>query len=309
MMTARRIFLSVAILATGCSGAPSRTGPANAGRPGDSWAAFDKMWDTVRNDPKRMQLLFGEHFHVENFGSGTCPLPYTAHHRLKVAWKEEGERRLIVVNRQAVLPLQNTSVPDYHVPSFDEEELIFDDSWRLLSSRTWTWGGQEEKAVGGPGFYGRWKTGYRHCAYRREEGKFVCVEGPQKGTSWTLDDSLPPTQAAELLFRVGVDFAKGNVIATRRIPAAGAQEEVFTLAEPEWGEKKLRVEIGDWDYLPSKGEYGWGANQCGAEFKTCSQEDFRKALSKFMTDLRIDNLADKDGRPVEPPLGLEILAK
>lgn len=305
MMIARCLAVLIAVMTAGCTGAPSRQEPAGAGRTGSS---FDKMWETVRSDPKRMQLLFGEHFHVENFSSGTCPQPYTAHHRLKVAWREEVGRRMVVVNRQAVLSLQNQDenmVPDYHAPTFEEEELIFDEHWRLVSIRTWTWGGQDEP--GTSGFYCRYRTGYGHCAYCREGTKFICSAGPETGKSWALDDSLPSTRAAELLFRVGADFAIGKLMATRPIPTASAQEVTFTPAESRWGEKNLRVEVGDRYYVPSKGEYGWGANQCGAEFKTASRDAFRKALRKFITESKTETLADKDGRVVDPPLGLGIL--
>ena len=64
-----------------------------------------------------------------------------------------------------------------------------------------------------------------------------------------------------------------------------------------------------WCYFfnPLTGEYRYGGNQSGWTFKPCARRVYRQALRRFVDDLNMDRLTDRQGKLVDLPLGLKDL--
>jgi len=321
-----RIIPLVAIMTAGCSGSPSRPEPAGADRIGSSWTAFDRLWAVVKDDPQRMKLLFSERWYVENFGSGTCPLPYRAYVRVKVTSRAEGDRRMIVVNRQRFNPDQE----DYHGRTFEEEELVFDPGWRLQRSDCWRWGsmdvGASPERRREPLRYGiqPGAPGHRRLVIEQGAGTIFEDGKPVKTVQQAPAGDSPPLEAVKLLLQVGVDLAGGKTIPYCDGDLAGRPTGQFVVRKDDSGfyarEFTSDTEVQEdmlgrhatgitYAFKPAKAEYAWGGNQCGTDWTRTDRTQYTAALRQFLKDCGLSGLADSQGKPVDLPVGLKDLGQ
>ena len=286
------------------------------------------MWAAIRNDAERRARFLAERYYVEDFSSGTCPAPYRAYHRVKVALHGKGSRRRIVVNRQSFVPGPRAGDAGGGRPSrqFFEQELIFDGDWRFLRARQWSWGQPDPGRFGAPEtltygggsaegmFYGsdfEILSPGTWWAARLVGDEVVAIREGEAPRTFAIDPTRPPAIAVKLLVRLAPE-AVGKAPLRYWLWQDGCESDydfsTFT-KEPTTlnGKPALRFEVPQMELtiVPATGEYRYWLPQLTWVCSVTTKEAYFSALRAFLDDFGISELADAQGRPVALPLGLK----
>jgi hypothetical protein len=137
------------------------------------------------------------------------------------------------------------------------------------------------------------------------------------------DETLPHTEAVMLLLAVGAGLVRGTQVECgagyqgggRSLfeikeplgkigrPIAGSTAVVDVL-EHENGEPEIS-RAQKWYFHPAGKGWARSGDQCTTHMETATKELYQQELRKFLKELRINKLADRQGKPVELPLGLK----
>jgi hypothetical protein len=301
------------------------------------------MWSAVVRDPDRgLGRLLAERFYMEDWEtSAPGPSPRRAFHRVRISLGGRGDLGLFVVNRQFLQPVQDKSLWDnqegsggfefYFGVLFLEEELVFDRRWRFLDSRRWGWSGgvpenswrdEQERLVAERqrlGFYPL-KLTPSYGEVRVQNDEVVDILDGKGRRTFALDRSVPSWEALEILFGLAADVVKGAKVTCQSMATGERFTYAIRGADPEARDSRGKPtnEIWVWpevrdiseyaySFKPPSGEVQQSNNVVLCTLKRTTREVYEGAVGKFLSDFRITALTDKEGKPVDLPLGLKNL--
>ena len=322
----RSTSLTAVALALLCPGCCSARFPFGAPpRPGPSWRAIDSMWAAVRNDPERLARFLSERYYVEHTDSGSAPLPSRSYHRVRVALGTRDRQPVIVVNSQQVLPFQhelNKDSPYYHGAILEEEELVFDRRWRLLKRSRWSWGvspaaGAATKPPDTLQYGGVYGSGAGHLETRIEGRTAIVLDDGKVTRKVPFRGALPSYEAVELLLGAAAEAVKGATIQCQFVPSDRTDTYTVSDGDPRIGRPKgsstpiIAVEKARFGVTeridPWRDERCSSHGQSSVALKPATADEYRRALRAFVRDFRIRTLVDREGKPVDLPMGLKDL--
>jgi len=306
------------------------------------WAAVP------RDHNRGLKCLLVHRFFMEDWYTGAPgPDTRRAFHRISVSRDKRGAQHVFAVTTQLLRPVQDESLwpddkghvlwPFYFGVYFVEEEMLFDTHWRFLGSRRWEWSAGVPDASQWP-VPGR-EAGGRLLAEKRRRGFYpvkitpsyaeLRVDGDEVvrlvdgevESRFRLDRTVPSWEALRLLFGVAGDVVKGAKVTCQRMATGERMTYVVTERDAQargdsWqGRKRTHVlpEIDKpalYGYLfaPPGGEMEEhnAVVRCG--FERTTRKVFDQAVRKFLTEFRITSLTDREGKPVDLPIGIETVA-
>jgi len=321
----RSTNLTAVALALLCPGCCSALFPFGAPpRPGPSWRAVDAMWAAIRDDAGRRARFLSERYYVEYSDSGSSPLPKRVHRRVRVALGTRGRQAIIVVNSQQVLPFDHEfskQAPHYHGATLEEQELVFDRRWRFLKRTTWVWGTppMTDPAAKPPDsvLYGIYPSSPGRHEVRIEGRKVIILEDGKVTRTMPFGGGFPSYDAVGLLLGAAVDAVKGATIQCQistsnradiytvsdgEVPIDGPGGTALTTIQVKEAGSRVMQSIAPW-----RDERVSSHGQSSVSLKPATAADYRRALATFVRDFKIRTLVDRDGKPVDLPMGLKDL--
>jgi len=298
----------------------------------NSYEVLYRMWRAIKQDQKRMDLLFGDFFYVELYSGSPGPVAYKAYIYERVGYEIRNGTRVIVLNRQRFLLPPKGGLRDYYSGGYlvyEEHEDVYDESWHLVGLRHWVWEGTAAVKQGEvPRFVYR-PTEYEEISIRRKQytkfGTFARYS--------SSDVRFPPfRRAVDLLLTVAADVVQGQAVdwcgggyviskEKRSITWNLSPDDPERMLNqgPEQREEVSAVPVHRRRYY-SQGclwyprcydvttrEFKDLDQQSYFEFRRIGKDMFVAALREYTELLDVTEMVDDEGLPVDLPLGLRIL--